>query len=551
MTNTLKEKLIWPPPKRLAEAVKNESRKNIEPPGTLDVYTLPLKAQPMKLVGCKCFIFGKDLFKQNRTIMVLGETGVGKSTLANRMINYILGVTWDDTFRFKLVDEGTAKSQTHSQTSEVTVYKLNHQEGFQIDYSLTIVDTPGFGDTGGIENDRMIIDQLQRLFSAQNGVSEIDAICLVVQAHQVRLTPKQKYIFDSLLSIFGKDVAENFQILVTFAGEKKPKVLEAIKESGIPCPKSKGGLPICFKFNNEQNDDDDDDDDNDDEDDDAADDKEGGGGFSGQKCWDMGTKNMKKLFSNLNAMNTKSLTLTKEVLRQRAQLEISIENLQRNMKLSLTKVEEIKKEREILQTQEAIPANEAFEYEVSITKPVKVKAKELSLNCNKCNVTCHKSCKVQFDTMYYCEAFTLVATCVECIGKCSLKAHVRESFYWDSETVKEKRTFKMLKEKYEMALKKKMSDADIIKNKENEYIVLHEEVVRLIERSAQCLNTLREIALKPDPLSTTEYIDLLIEGEKSEAKPGFQERVKELGELKKNYAIKRKVAGGAGQPVVS
>ncbi|CAL8366305.1 unnamed protein product [Boreogadus saida] len=60
--------------------------------------------------------------------MVLGETGAGKSTLVNGMINYILGVTWDSTFKLKLVDEGKAKSQAHSQTSEVTVYKLNHRE---------------------------------------------------------------------------------------------------------------------------------------------------------------------------------------------------------------------------------------------------------------------------------------------------------------------------------------------------------------------------------------------------------------------------------------
>ena len=149
--------------------------------------------------------------------MVLGATGAGKSTLVNGMINYILGVTWEDRFRFKLVDEDTAKSQAHSQTSEVTVYKLNHRDGFQTDYSLTIVDTPGFGDTRGIERDKMITSQLQNLFSDPLGVSEIDAICFVVQASLARLTPTQKYVFDSVLSIFGKDVAENIRIMVTFA----------------------------------------------------------------------------------------------------------------------------------------------------------------------------------------------------------------------------------------------------------------------------------------------------------------------------------------------
>ncbi|KAF3857737.1 hypothetical protein F7725_010938 [Dissostichus mawsoni] len=138
--------------------------------------------------------------------MVLGATGAGKTTLINGMINYILGVEWEDAYRFKLVDEDQSKTQAESQTSEVTVYKINHQEGFKIPYSLTIVDTPGFGDTRGIKRDKQITEQLRNLFSAKRSVSEIDAVCFVAQASLARLTPTQQYVFDSVLSIFGKDV---------------------------------------------------------------------------------------------------------------------------------------------------------------------------------------------------------------------------------------------------------------------------------------------------------------------------------------------------------
>ncbi|CAL8366411.1 unnamed protein product, partial [Boreogadus saida] len=472
---------VSPPPKRLAEAVKKEGKKIKGRSGTLDVYTLPLEAQSMEIEGCKCFIFGNDLSKKNRTIMVLGATGQGKSTMVNRMINYILGVTWDDTFRFKLVDEGTAKSQAQSQTSNVTVYKLNHREGFQIDYSLTIVDTPGFGDTRGIERDGLIMSQLENLFSAKSGISEIDAICFVVQASLARLTTTQKCCFDSVLRIFGKDVAENIRILVTFADNTKPVVLGAINEFGVPCPKTKNGLPIHFKFNNYipgayneneggdieedgNNDEDDDDDDDDDEEEEGL-----------KEFWDMGTKNMKKLFSDLKVIETKSLTLTKEVLRQRAQLEISIENIQIKVKLVLTKLEEIKKESQILQAHEsAIADNKEFDYEVSVTRPVKVKTEDYSMNCEECNVTCHKSCwlKLCIDlvktvvtflptippvTNVLCEAFTWSGKCKECKGECPPTKHAFKAFYWGSETVIEKKTYKDLKKKYETASKQAMS----------------------------------------------------------------------------------------------
>lgn len=39
-----------------------------------------------------------------KTIMLVGATGTGKSTLVDGMINYILGVNWNDPYRLTLVD---------------------------------------------------------------------------------------------------------------------------------------------------------------------------------------------------------------------------------------------------------------------------------------------------------------------------------------------------------------------------------------------------------------------------------------------------------------
>ncbi len=78
---------------------------------------------------------------------MLGATGSGKSTLINAMVNYMLDVNWEDDFRIKLIDEPADKSQAQSQTELIPTYDLYHMKGSRVEYSLTVVDTPGFGDT--------------------------------------------------------------------------------------------------------------------------------------------------------------------------------------------------------------------------------------------------------------------------------------------------------------------------------------------------------------------------------------------------------------------
>ncbi|XP_028450177.1 uncharacterized protein si:ch73-170d6.2 [Perca flavescens] len=533
--------------KRPADGYKEKSTLLKPMIGPLPVYKVPLKEEQINVKGCKRFSFGKESKpnpKPNRTIMVLGATGAGKSTLINGMINYILGVKWEDSYRFKLVDEGQSKSQSESQTSEVTVYKINYEEGFEIDCSLTIVDTPGFGDTRGIKRDQMITEQIRNLFSADCGVTEIDAVCFVAQAALARLTPSQKYVFDSVLSIFGKDVAENIRVLVTFADGQQPPVLEAINASGVPCPKTKGGLPVHFKFNNSAL--------FADNKSSAADsmsgDDEDEGGFD-KMFWNMGTKSMKRFFAALNMIETKSLTLTKEVLRERNQLENSVENVQKQVKVGLAKLEEIKETTGKLKEHEGeISRNENFEFDVNVKKPVQIDISGTGTyitNCQQCHVTCHYPCGIPNDANKAgCCAMGSNGYCTECPNKCHWSVHHNQKYKWEYKDVKEKLTVQELKEKYQKATKAKITVEELVNELKADYKRVQAEVVKLMERSSQCLNRLKEIALKPDPLSTTDYIDMLIEGEKAEAKLGWNQRVESLMNMRDKAELMAKAARG-------
>ena len=45
--------------------------------------------------------------------MLVGATGTGKSTLVDGMVNYILGVKWEDPFRFTTIDMENEDKERH------------------------------------------------------------------------------------------------------------------------------------------------------------------------------------------------------------------------------------------------------------------------------------------------------------------------------------------------------------------------------------------------------------------------------------------------------
>jgi len=124
----------------------------------------------------------------------------------------------------------SSRSHAHSQTQHITAYCFHEST---LPYPLTIVDTPGFGDTGGIEKDKETVKMIKEFFSLSGCIDHIKGVGFVAQASLARLTPTQKYIFDAVLSKFAKDVKDNIFLMTTFADADEPPVLKAVAESDI------------------------------------------------------------------------------------------------------------------------------------------------------------------------------------------------------------------------------------------------------------------------------------------------------------------------------
>ena len=56
--------------------------------------------------------------------MLVGATGSGKSTLVDGIINYILGVNFEDPYRFTMVELEEEEKKTNNQVSKYSVSKL-------------------------------------------------------------------------------------------------------------------------------------------------------------------------------------------------------------------------------------------------------------------------------------------------------------------------------------------------------------------------------------------------------------------------------------------
>ena len=270
-----------------------------------------------------------------KVLMILGATGAGKTTLINSMINYLFGVTFEDDFRLQLISENSGKSQAHSQTKGITSYTIYKMTGFKLQYSLTIVDTPGYGDTEGLRRDKIITKQIKTFLSqsVDHGIDHLDGVGFVVQSASAHLTKTQEYIFDSILALFGKDVKKNIFIMVTFADAQRPPVLNVIDEAKI-------SYDAYYTFNNSAI---------------FANNTENKS-FT-ELFWNLSNKSFEAFFTKFSKSQEVSLKWTREVLDQRIKLNVFVYAILRKLELGVAKLEELENDKKEKKKKAEVMAN--------------------------------------------------------------------------------------------------------------------------------------------------------------------------------------------------
>ena len=495
----------------LAETFLNSCTRITEA-GSIPVYQLPVKKvhedkEDMLIKYDVALGQGMPNRPKDKVLMLVGPTGSGKTTIINGLVNYILRVQYGGEFRYKLIHD--TGPQVKSVTSHITAYKIYCETGFPVSFNLTIIDTPGFGDTRGIERDKQTTKQVKKFFEMNNGIPHLDGIGFVCQASSVRLTLTQRFIFDSIFAMFGNDVKDNIFVLCTFCDGEKPKVINAVKEADIPVDDD-----TFFKFNNSAL-------------------YAANTNPITELFWNIGIESYRDFLAQFEKARPVSLRLTKEVLQERDTLETIIIGLQERIADGMNLINRLKKEIQILEKNRAlIEDNKAFEYEVPEDVMVKVDLEKgvYTTNCLVCNITCHFPCAFANDQdKIRCSAMKRQgnddASCEVCPKNCHWEQHHNASFKLVTERKNVKKIYEQTKKMYENALNDKLTVENVIEKLKCEIDEAFEGVFQMIQKTNKCTQRLDQIAFRPNHLSDTEYIQLLIEAQKQEKREGYQERI--------------------------
>ena len=156
--------------------------------------------------------FTEEESNKSKVLLIIGQTGHGKTTFINALWNIYLGITFNDQFRYLLV-ENEKKKHTESITKEITIYKIRPKKGLNFP-PLIIIDTPGFGDTKGEKEDEKHLEKFREFFGSKI-INYINCILYIIIGANSRFGEIDKKITNYLLGLFSKNVKENFVVGVT------------------------------------------------------------------------------------------------------------------------------------------------------------------------------------------------------------------------------------------------------------------------------------------------------------------------------------------------
>ena len=165
-------------------------------------------------------------------ILLLGETGVGKSTWINGIANYLTFPTLDEAVKRDILSlipiSFTTRDDKYQEIR--VIIGSDDNENPQGDQSCTqlpktycfkygrilvrLIDTPGMGDTRGADKD---LDNFKNILSHIAPFDELHGICILLKPNNARLNVMFTYCIQELLTNLHKSACRNIVFCFTNA----------------------------------------------------------------------------------------------------------------------------------------------------------------------------------------------------------------------------------------------------------------------------------------------------------------------------------------------
>ncbi|XP_047497245.1 uncharacterized protein LOC125044573 [Penaeus chinensis] len=445
----------------------------------------------------KILTIGRENSSATKTILLIGETGSGKTTLLNAMINYLMGVQFEDNFRYSVKDEigdDRQKKVTDSQTEFVTGYHIYYKPGMVHDYNYLIIDSPGLLDTRGKKIQDKIRKQAEFFLRKEElNITELHSLAFVINGTTNRYQQCVKDVITDFENLFGKDTDQITNILATHC-DNMQSVQQVLKDVEIKYSKLYNFQNDCIF-------------------------SKGQGMLDSPWLaqvaplkWECLMKKYQEFFEDLNVTTPVSLLLSREAAVEKKELEGAVIQIKNNIEHKINTVIEYESQRKLYEEYKTCMKNNKT-FEGTETVSVKEKASiegtfTHAHNCKKCNRTC----------VFPCYTGGIIVLCLTFYGKCE----VCQCSLWDDHEREGKRiveklktrsvTHKEMKKRYEDAMRR-FNDTEAVKTELKKQIdEASVEVAKMTQKITDHINVINRIIRNPKPKTPTEYFNDILKG---------------------------------------
>ncbi|PNP59433.1 hypothetical protein THARTR1_00923 [Trichoderma harzianum] len=456
-------------------------------------------------------IRGSSTTDRTNTIVVVfaGTSGHGKSTEINAFISYLLGGEPDDSARIMVIDDRNA-NQAQSVTQYVTCYCIRPLSPLFEGKTLVIVDTPGYGDSRGVNRDAFVTAAMSEFFK---NIKHVNAIIFTSRANEARttlLSPVSTYVF----SLFAKDIKSCLLTIYTFSDAGAPLARSALRELKWPIDNGEvevNNAAFTVKL-------------------------DAGNSHKVRDWWLMSVKAQFQLMKKLLCRPPVSTAASADVTENRLQLESKCELVEKKIFQTANDAQNLISKLDALAG--AVGAAPDTRVEVTVDRAVQkdVEGGQATTLCLDCNATCHKVCMYTDDEEKSRCSAIYNGNCTQCKGHCGWRRHKNARYIIVIE--KEKR-FVVPEDLIKHWNTNNNTLEGALLGAMDTYLGLQEGLRDDIILLVKLTEKLKSTALLHDPNAILNYVEILIKT--ARAQGAAPEQITQLTTAKKTLLLAREL----------